>query len=198
MAESEMKKILIYFILGISFLFSIYLNVTNKDNVIYRDKIIHQSINYKSITDSITNTIVNQVADTSYVFIDSIITKIKYKDSLRIKDSLVFIPYNVVKFNYNDSLIFAKVSTYYNNKGSKYDFKYTIKPSKYSFIANYTSPDTLQINFKHQYFFNKDTIIVMNGINNYIKSKEQKWWDKYWIGTISGALFTAGITFLIK
>lgn len=193
-----MKRIIPYIIIVIFSGIIGRLIFTPKPKIIYKDKFKERVIDYQNITDSITNTISNQVADTQYTFIDSI----RWKDSLRIKDSIITIPYSVVKFNYSDSLLFASVSTYYNNNSSKYDFKYTIKPSKYSFLIDYNSPDTLKVNFSHQHFFNKDSIIVLNTIDDYLKYEINKvkrpWYDSYWLGALSGIGITTGIILLTK
>jgi len=173
---------------------------TPKQKVIYKTKIKECIINYKAITDSITNVVLSQPADTQYIYIDS--TIISYKDSLVIKDSINLVPYSVVSFNYNDSLLSADVSTYFNINGSKYDFKYTLNPSEYGFNINYTSPDTLLVNFKHKHFFSIDSIIISKSIDTYINNRinEEKrpWWDKGWIGYVGGILTVGGIAYLIK
>lgn len=196
----NIKKTIPYIAIIILSIFIGRFSFVSKPEIIYQNKFNDRIINYNSITDSITKSISNIYTDTSYTIIDSVI--INYKDSLIIRDSISAIPYSVVPFNYSDSLLFASANTYYNNKQSKYDFKYTIKPTKYSLTADYNTPDTLKINFRHKHFFNKDTIIILNNINQYLSYEINKikrpWYDSYWVGALSTVILVSTTFYLIK
>ena len=195
-----MNKYIPHLIYGVFMLIIGALLFTPKQKIIYKTRVKERVIDYQSITDSITSIVLSQPADTQYVYIDS--TVIYYRDSLIIKDSLNLVPYSVVSFNYSDSLLSADVSTYFNTNGSKYDFKYTLNPSKYGFNINYTSPDTIYASFYHHGYFKRDSIYVLRTINNYIDTRineeKNEWYNNIWFGFISGTLLTSGVVYLVK
>ena len=102
----------------------------------------------------------------------------------------------MAKFSSVDHMVDIRGAAYIGDS-SFYELKYTLLKQPYGLNVKYLAPDTFFVKYYHKFYFDRDTVVVVKEIRDYInlqiKNNQPQWWEHPLVTIPAGVVVGYGL-----